>query len=112
MASGSNQIVTYEEVAAYQANQGIATYANGSPGEGTLTGGFWVNWDEVNGYQDTYGWNMGPTKGMTPDEVSAAIANGGGTLNDVFANWGAPLSEKLAWASQMAEVGCAYEVEQ
>lgn len=107
MSSGAVEVLTYEEVAAYQAEQGVATYVNNS---GTVTGGYWVTWSETGGYQGNQGWDMGPTAGWSAEQVSQAIADGGGTLNTVFANWGADLGTKLKWVINMYNAGCAYEV--
>lgn len=102
--TGSEQVITYEEIAAYQAQQGIAAYAYNSGG--TVTGGYWVNWDYETGFTGQ-GWTGGP---VASAEAAWAEIDANGNLNESFANWGADLGIKLEWALAMYNAGCAYEV--
>ena len=111
---GENVGVTYEEVKAYQATNGIDLYFVNSDGQYT-TQGILVLWNSTTGFTEK-GWdesdNNSPYNFVTRDEWNADIADG--NLNTTFAKWtdqetGLSLSERLAWCSKMAEKGCAIE---
>ena len=124
--------IPYEEVAAKQAENGIATYANGSNNDGTITAGYWVDWTREGGYSGTQGWSpkgtytadiegitlsitldgtVGPTAGMSQTDVETEIDQNNGNLNSLFSNWTASDQTKLYLAAAMASVGCANKVD-
>lgn len=113
MSSGSNQAITYEEVAAYQADQGISTYA--LPSGGTATGGFVVNWDLENGFSDS-GWDMSdphsPAYGWNVDQIRYEVTNSG-NLNGMFKQWSEKVqfTDRLNWVTDWMNThdGCVTE---
>lgn len=117
MSSGSNQAITYEEVAAYQADQGVTTYS-GSSG-GYTTGGIYVEWENPGGFTSS-GWfntegaikpQYSPVYGMSDDEITQAITVGGGTLDTVFYNWIHRIGyeERYGWIFDNVPSNCRYE---
>ena len=82
---GAEQAISYEEVAAYEAN-GIELY--GLPSGGTATGSFVVSWDLEKGFSGR-GWDEGnpasPANGWTKERIENDAADG--NLNDMFAQW-------------------------
>lgn len=109
----SNQVVTYEEVKAYQANNGISTYEVGSGGY--TTGGIYVDWT-TNGFTNN-GWDNGadsgsPVAGMTEEEILDAIDNNNGNLNDIFEKWvgNVGYEERYEWILDSVIGSCRREV--
>ena len=119
MSSGSNQVVTYQEVAAYQAEQGIATYTGDSGGY--TTGGIYVSWTFPQGFTATDWFNdssipgqeFSPVSGMSQDDIQAAIEADNGTLNTIFANWVAKVGyeARYNWILDCVPYNCRYEVQ-
>ena len=123
----------YEDVFAMQVGNGTSLYRAGSTGdEGTITAGYWIDWTTSGGYSGTQGWSpqgtyyaeiegltveitldgtVGPTAGMSDEEVAALIEENNGTLNSVFSNWSASDDVKLYFAAAMASVSCANRVD-
>ncbi|HIT07176.1 MAG TPA: hypothetical protein IAB53_11125 [Candidatus Scybalocola faecipullorum] len=108
--------ITYEEVKAYQASQGINTYAADSNG-GYTTGGVYVEWEVTSGFTGQ-GWdetnNESPYNWVTREEWNQDIADG--DLNDTFRKWTSPVEQggldfesRYAWVGTMIARGCAYE---
>lgn len=112
MSSGSNQAITYEEVAAYQADQGIAMYATGSGGY--TTGGIYVLWTTDGGFTGE-GWKTNisnsPTEGMTEEEIQQEITNNG-NLNNIFGKWVIEVDYNIRypWIFNNIAESCRYEV--
>lgn len=85
----SNQVVTYEEVKAYQANNGISTYEVGSGGY--TTGGIYVEWTTDGGFTNS-GWDDhfdnpdSPVYGMLVEDINKEIERVG-NLDEVFKTW-------------------------
>ena len=110
----SNQVVTYEEVKAYQANNGISTYEVGSGGY--PTGGIYVEWTTDGGFTNR-GWDNGagsgsPVAGMTVEDIHNAIDNNNGTLNDIFEKWvgNVGYEERYKWILNSVIDSCRREV--
>lgn len=112
MSSGSNQVVTYEEVAAYQAEQGVATYAGNSGGY--TTGGIWINWDQENGFSGT-GWQFddpsSPAYELEQRDIDEMI-NSNGNLDSMFSKWVLNINyeTRYFWILNNVPGGCRYEV--
>lgn len=112
MSSGSNQVVTYEEVAAYQAEQGVATYAGNSGGY--TTGGIWINWDQENGFSGT-GWRFddssSPAYELKQSDIDEMI-NSNGNLDLMFSEWvlNIDYETRYFWILKNVPGGCRYEV--
>lgn len=84
--NGTQKAITYEEVAAYQADNGVSTYA--VPSGGTATGGFVVSWNSDSGFTGE-GWDKGnvasPAHGWTDERIAQDASDG--NLNTMFAEW-------------------------
>lgn len=114
MSSGSNQGITYEEVVAYQAEQGVATYAGNSGGY--VTGGIWINWDQNSGFSGD-GWKNtdpnSPAFGYDQDDIDEMIANSlDGSLDEMFGAWVARVNYEVRypWIIENIPASCRYEV--
>lgn len=114
MSSGSNQVITYEEVAAYQAEQGVATYAGNSGGY--ITGGIWINWSQNSGFTGS-GWKFGdptsPAYGYDQSDIDDMIAaSPDGNLNEMFGRWvgSVDYETRYRWILDVIPDGCRYEV--
>ena len=108
----SNQVVTYEEVKAYQANNGISTYEVGSGGY--TTGGIYVDWT-TNGFTNN-GWDNkpgsgSPVAGMTDEEILNEIDREH-NLNAIFEKWvgNVGYKERYEWILYSVIDGCRREV--
>lgn len=108
---GAEQAISYEEVAAYEAN-GIELY--GLPSGGTATGSFVVSWDLEKGFSG-HGWNddnsASPAYGWTKEMIENDAADG--NLNDMFAQWAQKVSfqVRLNWVTEwMNNNGCVSEI--
>lgn len=112
--NGTQEAITYEEVAAYQAQ--VNTYNTNSTG--TQTGSYWVNWDIDNGFTGV-GWTLenndvnSPAYGVNISDIEADASDG--NLNTLFSNWASKVSlgDRLIWIGQLsnANPGCVTEVE-
>lgn len=108
----SNQVVTYEEVKAYQANNGISTYEVGSGGY--TTGGIFVSWTTEGGFTGG-GWQSGnpssPVFEWSDDAIEQEITNNG-NLDNVFKNWMATkdYETRYNWILNNVSRGCRSEV--
>lgn len=108
----SNQVVTYEEVKAYQANNGISTYEVGSGGY--TTGGIYVEWTTDGGFTNG-GWKNGPNSpvaGMSKDDILDEIANNNGNLDHIFKKWVETVGyvERYEWILYSIDRSCHREV--
>lgn len=108
---GAEQAISYEEVAAYEAN-GIELY--GLPSGGTATGSFVVSWDLEKGFSG-HGWNDGnpdsPAYEWSKEMREEDAADG--NLNDMFAQWAERVSfqDRLNWVTEwMNTNGCVSEI--
>ena len=108
----SNQVVTYEEVKAYQANNGISTYEVGSGGY--TTGGIYVDWT-TNGFTNN-GWDNkpgsgSPVAGMTDEQILNEIEKEG-DLDEIFKKWVGNVGyvERYEWILDSVIDGCRWEV--
>lgn len=114
MSSGSNVGITYEEVKAYQASMGMATYANQSSGE-HITGGILVFWDRDSGYTQS-GWQTdvpaSPSYGKTEEEIHAMIDRDG-NLNELFGSWTSAIDYEIRydWILHDVVASCREEVQ-
>ena len=111
MSSGAEKAITYEEVKAYQASEGIDMYA--LPSGGTATGGFVVYWDLDSGFTGV-DWDdknsVSPAYGSTDESRRQDAADG--NLNTMFGDWAArvPFKDRLNWVTNwMNEHGCVSE---
>lgn len=108
-----NQVVTYQEVAAYQAENGVETYGAGSGGY--TTGGIYVSWDTVGGFTGD-GWKTNdqysPVHNMTQEEIEKKISENGGTLNSVFEDWVKKFHYEVRynWIFENVASNCRYEM--
>lgn len=105
MSSGSNQLVTYSEVAAYQQTMGIETYNTPSDGR-TPTGGYVVLWETDSGFTGA-GWYFDDARSpaysyQTAAKVVEEITNKG-NLNLMFQKWSATVGEKLDFMAMLSE---------
>ena len=111
--NGIQEAIPYEEVAAYQANQGVSMYA--MPSGGTETGGFMVSWDSDAGFTGG-GWDFdnpsSPACGKTEEEIQEEITTNG-DLNELFENWSenVPFPNRLNWVTSWmnGHPSCVYE---
>ena len=107
-----NQVVTYEEVAAYQAKYGVATYAENSGGY--TTGGIYVEWTSEGGFTGC-GWQIdipdSPLADKTPEEIQNEIDNNG-NLNDSFKNWvdTVDYETRYRWILDSVSDNCRHEI--
>lgn len=109
----SNQVVTYEEVKAYQANNGISTYEVGSGGY--TTGGIYVEWTTDGGFTGS-GWeehinnSASPVYDMTVDGIKEEIGREG-NLNKVFEAWikAKDYETRYFWILTNVDESCRYE---
>lgn len=113
MSSGSNEVITYSEIAAYQADQGVATYADGSGGY--TTGGIWINWDQTGGFSGA-GWkmedSMSPAYGWDQSRIDLEIQQNG-DLDEMFKQWIAnhpDYESRYNWIFNHISSGCRFEV--
>lgn len=112
MSSGSNLAITYEEVAAYQAEQGIAMYADGSGGY--TTGGIFIMWDREGGFTGQ-GWmtkvSGSPTAGLSEDDIQTEIDNYN-NINNIFSKWVQTVDYETRYTWIFTNIGdnCRYEV--
>lgn len=113
MANGSSEAITYEEVKAYQANQGIAVYGNSG---GYVTGGIWINWDQTGGFSGT-GWKSedktSPAYGMSQEDINGMIQDSpDGSLNEMFRKWVQNVDYEIRYTWIFANIpeSCRYEV--
>lgn len=107
-----NQVVTYEEVKAYQAQYGIATYGVGSGGY--TTGGIYVDWTTDGGFTGK-GWQTdvpgSPVSGWSEDAIRQEISNKD-NLNSVFENWVNTVDYEVRydWILKKVNDSCRWEV--
>lgn len=107
-----NQVVTYEEVAAYQAKYGVATYAENSGGY--TTGGIYVEWTSDGGFTGG-GWQTGtansPLAGKTSEEIQNEIDNNG-NLNESFKTWvdTVDYETRYQWILYSVSRNCRHEI--
>lgn len=112
MSSGSNLAITYEEVAAYQAEQGIAMYADGSGGY--TTGGIFIMWDREGGFTGQ-SWmtdvSGSPTEGWSEDNIQTVIDNYS-NINSIFSEWVRTIDyeTRYTWIFENILASCRYEV--
>ena len=109
---GTIEAIPYQEVAAYQATNGIDFY--GLPSGGTQTGGFVVSWDLDTGFSgDGWDWDNtdSPANGWTMAEIREAVSTDG-NLNDMFKKWSERVDfpSRLNWITKWMNVnGCVTE---
>ena len=107
-----NQVVTYEEVKAYQAQYGIATYGVGSGGY--TTGGIYVDWTTDGGFTGK-GWQTdvseSPVSGWSEEEIRQEIRDKD-NLDSVFKTWVENIDYNLryGWIFNNVEASCRWEV--
>ena len=86
--NGIQEAIPYEEVAAYQANQGVSMYGTSN---GEETGGFVVSWNIDTGFIGG-GWNeenpLSPAFGKSPEDIQDEITTYS-NLENLFENWAA-----------------------
>ncbi len=89
---GISEAIPYEEIQAYQATNGIATYSADSGRQDT--GGLYVLWDSVSGFTES-GWynrvsenadSRSPAYIYTDEEIAQMIEEDG-DLDRMFRNW-------------------------
>ena len=107
----SNQVVTYEEVKAYQANNGISTYEVGSGGY--TTGGIYVEWTTDGGFINK-GWDNGtysPVAGMSEEQILEEIEKEG-DLDEIFKKWVGSVGyvQRYEWILYSLDRSCHREV--
>lgn len=110
---GSNLAITYEEVAAYQAEQGIALY-DGNSG-GYTTGGLYLSWTTEGGFSGT-GWHntndsSSPANGYSDEEIRSEI-EANGNLDTMFKNWTTNVDFRVRydWLLNGPATNCVSEV--
>lgn len=109
-----NQVLTYQEVAAYQAENGVETYGVGSGGY--TTGGIYVSWDTENGFTGG-GWEKAidnpssPVFNKTEDQIREEIRNQG-NLNSFFETWVTTVNykDRYEWILDNVSDNCRYEI--
>ena len=107
-----NQVVTYQEVAAYQAENGVETYGAGSGGY--TTGGIYVRWDTEDGFTGK-GWQIGvkysPAENLTEEYIKQVITNSG-NLDSVFEEWvkNVHYADRFNWILDNVIDDCRYEM--
>ena len=113
MSSGSNEVITYSEIAAYQAEQGVTTYSGESGGY--TTGGIWINWDQTSGFSGN-GWlesdEMSPAYGWSQADIDQEIQKNG-DLDEMFKQWITDHSDyeaRYTWIFNHIGENCRYEV--
>lgn len=108
----------YVEVEAQAAENGISTFAAGSPG--IAVGGYWVSWDAASGFSGQGWWPSGtyskdgnsitisadwsPAASYSDQQIQDEISSNN-NLNTMFNSWGH--SERLQWVTAMYYAGCA-----
>lgn len=109
--NGVQQAITYEEVAAYQVDNGINTYA--LPSGGTATGGFVVSWNSETGFTSA-GWDSknidSPAYNWTEEKIESDASDG--NLNTMFGEWATNIDFeiRLNWVTNwMNTHGCVTE---
>lgn len=107
-----NMVVTYEEVNAKLAQDGVATYAENSGGY--TTGGIYVEWTTEGGFTGA-GWQndapSSPTYGMTEEAIQQEITNNG-NLDSTFKKWVSSVDyeTRYNWILDSVAGTCRYEI--